>query len=292
VNPASIEVALALLAWVGVRRFLDSPSPTSTDAWWIAAPLALSIAIRPIAVVTACTALAVIEVRGGPRGRRAVLVAPVVAATAGVAAWGLAVGTQLDDPRTAVHRSFLSSLADSLGSLGEIGYDAVGSLGWNEFLAPRAASIAWTLIWLVMAVVVARNDHVDDRRTRVAAALVWGLALVASPLVFETAMASSIGPIWQGRYSIPVLIGILAIAPWSPGRRGRPAVIAVAGAAEIVTYWSALRRYAVGSHGSWWFADSFGSSAWLGPSAWLAVHVATVAAAAVLMLRPWRAQVK
>ncbi|MGD9998891.1 MAG: DUF2142 domain-containing protein [Ilumatobacteraceae bacterium] len=293
VNPSSLEIALALLAWVGVSRFVESGSPTTTDAWWIAAPLALAVAVRPVAAVTACAALVVIELRRGARGRRLVLVAPIAAAAVAVLAWGLAVGTQIDDPRTAVHRSFLDSLTDSLGSLGEIAYDAVGSLGWNEFLAPRPASVAWVLIWIATAATFAWRARGDARLARWRAPIAWLAVLVASPVVFETVMAGSVGPIWQGRYSIPVLIGVVAIAPWpAPSARAAIVVVAVAGLAEVATYWASVRRYAVGTEGSWWLDGAFRSSAWLAPGTWVVVHVATVAVAVALVARCAQGQVK
>jgi hypothetical protein len=291
VNPSSIEVALALLAWVGVRRLTDASSPTTADAWWVAGPLALSVAIRPIAAITAAAALLVIELRGRARDRRTVLVAPIAVATAAVAAWGLAVGTQLDDPRTAVHRSFIDNLADGLGSLGEIGYDALGSLGWNEFLAPRLASIAWAVVWLSTATALLwtsrRADRRHDRRRTLAPLAAWLAVLVVSPVAFEIAAAGSIGPIWQGRYSIPMLVGVLAVVPWPDiSARAMTIVVAVAGLAEISTYWASVRRYAVGTDGSWWLDGAFHSSAWLAPRAWLAAHVVTVLVAVVLVARP------
>ncbi|MCU1364679.1 MAG: hypothetical protein JWN39_318, partial [Ilumatobacteraceae bacterium] len=58
VNPNSLEIALALLAWVGVERVRVARQARPGDRliarselWWIGAPAGLAIAIRPVALV-------------------------------------------------------------------------------------------------------------------------------------------------------------------------------------------------------------------------------------------------
>jgi hypothetical protein len=285
VNPNSLEIALALLGWVGVARFIDHPAPTAGDAWWIAAPMALSIVVRPIAIVTAVAMLLIVELRRRPGPRRWILVTPVALAVAGVVAWHMAVDVQLDDPRTAVHRSWTASAGDSIGSLPTTAIEAVRSLGWNEFQAPMPASIAWATMWValtVAAVIAARRRNASRLLLAVG---VWLVALMATPVVFESAMAGSVGPIWQGRYSLPVVIGLALFVqvPQAP-RRVINTVVAVAVLIDVTTYWSVVHRYAVGSDGSWLLDDAFRSTAVLGPRTWIAVHVAAVVAAAVLIV--------
>ena len=41
--------------------------------------------------------------------------------------------------------------------------------------------------------------------------MVWLVALVATPVVFEVVFFGSIGPIWQGRYSISLWLGGAAL---------------------------------------------------------------------------------
>jgi hypothetical protein len=64
--------------------------------------------------------------------------------------------------------------------------------------------------------------------------------------------------------------------------------VGVLTAIEVGTYWSTVRRYSVGSDGSWWLSDGFGSSAWLAPGAWLILHVVIVIVAATLVARSAR----
>jgi hypothetical protein len=46
---------------------------------------------------------------------------------------------------------------------------------------------------------------------------------------------------------------------------------------EMVTYWATVRRYAVGTHGSWWLLHASDSTTLMGPRAWLLAHVVVVA---------------
>jgi hypothetical protein len=275
VNPNSLEIALTLLCWVGVARLVASPSPKAAEAWWIAAPAAAAIVIRPIAVVPVAAMLIVIELRSRPQGlsrrRRAVLLSPLGAAVAAVVIWSAAVSIQVDDERTAVHRSVLSNLRSALRSLPTSAGEAVTSLGWNEFHPPLLVSLLWTLAWLLTVVVVRLRPSRD--------LMLWLLIVWATPVLFEVVLAGSIGPIWQGRYSLPMVMALPAFVmltdPRAASRLVRPMVVVVA-LVETVTYWATVRRYAVGSRGSWLLTDAVRSSVAVGPRAWVVVHLVLV----------------
>ncbi|HRE02348.1 MAG TPA: hypothetical protein PLV68_13680, partial [Ilumatobacteraceae bacterium] len=96
-NPNSIEIALVLLAWVGAERARLAGSIARADAWWIAAPLAAAVVIRPVAAVAAAAVIVALAVsvrtpgRRLTRGLRPVVVAVLAAAGAAVA-WNVVVG--------------------------------------------------------------------------------------------------------------------------------------------------------------------------------------------------------
>ncbi|MCU1362005.1 MAG: putative rane protein [Ilumatobacteraceae bacterium] len=293
VNPNSLEIALAVLGWAGVARFIDSDTPRAADAWWIAAPMALAIVVRPIALVAAVAMLIAVELRGrtvdGSRWRRrSVLVLPIAGAVAVAVGWSVVVDVQIDDPRTAVHRSIWASVGDSLGSLHITATEAVNSMGWNEFHAPAMAAVGWVVMWLAVPGLMLAGRPSLGRRGSIAVA-VWLAALVATPVVFEVALAASIGPIWQGRYSLPVLMGLPVFVCLPQGRLGSGRIVCAfitgAAAIECLTYWGTVRRYAVGSNGSWWLSDAFHSTVWLGPRPWLVVHIVIVVVAASCAIR-------
>lgn len=122
--------------------------------------------------------------------------------------------------------------------------------------------------------------------------MVWLVALVATPVVFEVVFFSSIGPIWQGRYSISLWLGGAALvisAGTGPaalrsialGRLGGAAAIGCLALAEVATFWAVVRRATVGTDGSWWFTDAVDIGAPAHPRLLLIVHVAIVAVLAL-----------
>ncbi|MCU1398473.1 MAG: hypothetical protein JWN62_1582 [Acidimicrobiales bacterium] len=285
VNPNSLEIALALLAWVGVERvrvaLRDTPGHppiARSEMWWIGAPAGLAIAIRPVAlaaVATMVVVLAVLESVGrrdampgaAENARRsridrrawAVLLAAPAIAVGATAAWSLWSDVVVTDQRAASTLGPLARLAHSAAGTAQTIRELAGSLGWLEFSAPWIAQAAW---WAAVGVV----GTAVWRRGGATRAAWWLVAasMLGVPIVFETVLAGQSGFIWQGRYSIPTAIGLVIVgstdaaagtlrrsSPW--WRRSRALFVGGGALAEILTFWSVLRRYAVGSSGSWLF---------------------------------------
>ena len=253
VNPNAIEVALALLAWVGVTRF----GGTRSDALWIGVPIGIAVLLRPVAVVDWVVIAAVMAARFGWRRRVLALHGPTVAAVVASGLWSVWSNIGVGDSRTASDVGFFRAVQLSFDGTSDTLREMAGSLGWLEFSAPNIAQLLW---WLVIVASVAAALH--------RSALLIAAAVVATPIVFEVAVRDSIGFVWQGRYSIPVAIGVAALAlpRATQHRRIALAALLATGVAEVVTLWTALRRYSVGVDGSWWLRDA----AWHPPlSPWL-----------------------
>ncbi len=259
VNPNALEIALALLAWVGVERIrVHEKSNSLSDALWVSIPMALAILIRPIAVLAwlAMVGVLVVVRRGRPNSRSLAkwlaLFGPAVVAGCAAIGWNAWAAVAVNDSRTAESLSLTRRVWRSIDGLVDTWREMVGSLGWLEFSIPWISAIfSWSVvavaIWLVCRAA---------RPLRVAWA--WTLVvLVCGPIVFETALADRVGFIWQGRYSIATAIGLLIVGIGEWNARLRPSVLrwilyAVA-MAQIVTLWAVLQRYTVGAHGSWTF---------------------------------------
>ena len=264
VNPNSLEIALALLAWIGVehvRRIVSASDVPSVSAmWWVGGPLGLAILIRPIAFVAATTVAVTLVVVLWRRAllRRAhwfaVSAAPACAVLASLV-WSLWSGTTVADDRVAAPTSIASRLHDAVVGTSDTVHELAGSLGWLEFTAPWPAVVLWwaTVAWTGIGAWRARG------RLRTAW-IVVATSVVIVPILFETVTAGRIGFIWQGRYSLPTGLGLVIIGSADRGRRGSawlaPARMAAAAVAEIATFWWVLRRYTVGTNGSWWFAEA------------------------------------
>ncbi|MFN6121194.1 MAG: DUF2142 domain-containing protein [Actinomycetes bacterium] len=273
VNPNALEVALVALAAAGVTTARGRPGVA--DVWWTAVPLALAVAMRPVAALWALALVVVCEIewRGGlTRATRAVLWGVPAVGAATVLAWSRWSSLVVQDDRTARTGSRLDALRDSIGGLPRSGAELVASLGWLEYRAPWVAIVAWVM---AVGLVVRTRPTV-----RPASWWVLGVALVVVPVVFEVALHDRIGLIWQGRYGLPVAAAaaVLALGSGTRPAGSRACVVASATAATVLvaTHWTVARRAAVGTHGSWFFEGAVDSSRLLGPGTWVLVHAALI----------------
>jgi hypothetical protein len=291
VNPNALEIALAALAWVGVARWWCEPNRRAARAaLWISVPLAVAVAVRPVALAAALAALVVTCLAGAPTRRALVaLGAPLAAALLSLALWQAALGVgTISDPRTAQQGSVVDAFHRAIGGLPRTAAELVGSLGWLEY---RALLIA-QLVWVVgLAAAAGRPWRHTNRRLRTAAAM-WAVLLVATPVVFEVVFFESIGPIWQGRYSIPLWLGGAALVVISRHERCEPnhrhitrAVLPLLVTVEVLTFWTVLRRSTVGTDGSWWLTDAVRVGAPEHPRALLVAHLALATLLAAMVQR-------
>ena len=268
VNPNSLEIALALVGWVSVVRLRQASAIrcTSIALLWVSVPMALAIAMRPIAVLPFGAMLAVMwldhrnrRAAGSATSRElalALFAAPAVAA-ASVLVWNWWSNVTVRDARVAVHVSRWQAVQHSLRGMFVHARDIAGSLGWREFSAPVIVQICWWFVVVIATYVLMRRGL---------GSLGPWLAIVTfvllAPVAFETAFVQRIGFIWQGRYSIAIAIGAVVLAGDSHiahavrKRRIRVAIVTLTWVTEIGTFWYTLRRYTVGVNGSWLFRNA------------------------------------
>ncbi|HUY86122.1 MAG TPA: DUF2142 domain-containing protein, partial [Acidimicrobiales bacterium] len=93
------------------------------------------------------------------------------------------------------------------------------------------------------------------------------LAVIVMPVILEVSQSRNIGFIWQGRYILPIAVGIpiLASGMLRPGHMMVQFVrfcglILLIG--QVIAFYGILHRYSVGANGSWWI---FGHVAWSPP---------------------------
>ena len=139
-----------------------------------------------------------------------------------------------------------------------------GFFGWTEFYAPTASLLCWIFALVLVAI---RSSFSTSQRNIV---LVGVTGVIAAPLVLEGLRATSSGLGYQGRYILPLAVGLpilMSIFPSSdtPGRnRLGPPLLALGGTAIAVV--QVVRRYEVGLSGPLiWFREPtwepFGGSA-------------------------------
>lgn len=132
----------------------------------------------------------------------------------------------------------------------------VGDFGWLDTPAPAATLLAWSVAG--GALLLLGLTAPASRRSRTGLVLLV-LAVAAAPVVFQVPTASDVGLIWQGRYVLPLAVGIplLAALPLADEpatlterwRRVLRAVVPVLLVGHVAAFLAASRRYAEGAGG-------------------------------------------
>jgi hypothetical protein len=253
VNSSGMETAAAFAAWCGGLSVVARPTVPLRLAVGTSVSFVLLILSRPISPVNAAVIAVVLGVLVGWKRAHAVVrardVRPVwVSIVVGVVLFSVSVIT-LGVPApllVAVTRpaGLLSNMWLTLRLTGGRLRQCVGDFGWLDTPAPRWVVIVWVA---VLAGLLMYGLVISPRCRRALPLL--ALAIVAMPLVFESPQINSVGPYWQGRYWLPLVIGLPLVAA-SGARKLVPSVQqtglacgALLGVAQIAAFLAALHRY-------------------------------------------------
>lgn len=205
------------------------------------------------------------RLRGTPAPLRALY---PVALTGLAGAAGLVVMTRRDD---GFDRRALELV---IGRTGGDVTEAIGLLGWLDTPVPITATFAWLVgLGVLAGVSVAAGTWINLAR----GGLVVVVAIFSS-WVLTMLQNDATGTYWQGRYYLPLLVGVPIVLgtvdiPAAVGRRiGAASAMVGLGVVNAALY-AALRRWGVGTAGSLfpWDWDTY--EAPLPPVLLLAVHV-------------------
>jgi hypothetical protein len=143
-----------------------------------------------------------------------------------------------------------------------------GAFGWLDTNPPDVVPIGWFAAWVVLASV---GFAMAGRWMRVLmlGLLTGGLLL---PIAIQAQQWNGVGPAWQGRYALPLLVGVPILAGWiidrsevaHPLRSLRTSMVVGLSALHAIAYYAAIRRYVVGATGRVWFLGR--GHSWLGGS--------------------------
>lgn len=252
VNPSGWSVSGALVVWLAARDVArgDASAGNLLAVGWLVAVLA-----RNDGPLWMCAALAIVLLVEHCSPRRfwdRLPPVPRIAMPLGLAAsaaWTILVPPKLAETQR-LHDAGLGTIVNMIVSrTGDHLRSAVGVLGWLDTSIPETAMLVW---WvgvgiLLGAALVAAN-------TRAALGSVIALAgFVVISWVVEFSQVRDIGLYWQGRYALPLLMGVPLLL--APRHRSRPLNVgAVVGVMAVVvwnmSYLQAIRRWGVGEGGS------------------------------------------
>lgn len=303
VNPSALEVAANLALWIAGAGLVVADDRTG-DLGRVHARMAVvgvagaALALaRPLSVVwLALTAIALLLLAGAGRSRA---LFAALRARRGIAAVGTAVAVAVAwmlwsgflttaTTGTGGDLAFGSALRDSLMEADDDLVQLVGRFGWLDTPLPTGVWIAWLLVTgslLGTALTTARR-----RAAVVLAGMV--VALVAVPVVLQAMVLGTEGMIWQGRYSLPLAVGVPVVAAavatrersFAPAaaRRWLAGVLGLVWVCQLAAFTGTLRRYVTGIDGPY---PGIGDGPWQPPlGGWT---LTTIFAAAALAFAVW-----
>lgn len=308
VNPSGLEICSALLAWASFASMVhaepDAPGlrrdrilfATSAVLLILTRPLgSLWLAMIVVLVLVTATDLRT-RVRELIRGRGAWWIGGVIAtALAATLAWDTTQNTMGIVPQTNPKFTFAMGAYLTLQQTPNLIAQMLGMVGWNDVRVPQATTLLWCG---VVAVLVLPAFALGNRRERLAL-LATTVLVVVFPMAFEGYSGASYGVGWQGRYTLPLAVGMpllgaeilmrrLRSVPWSGmGGALRSLANTLAGTlaiAYLFEVWWAWRRYAQGLSGK----TVPMPAKWTPPVGWpVALGLAVIGCIGLVLLLRW-----
>ena len=143
----------------------------------------------------------------------------------------------------------------TVGRTGLFYFEMLGNLGWLDTGLP---GLSYLLLTAALGALVLLAVAVGTRRY-VVAMLATIVITVVTPIVLEAWQYREYGLYWQGRYTLPIAVGVPLLAVFAlqsdPGRRVLlrgwfvPAVAGMLVVAQVLAFYQALRRWSVGENG-------------------------------------------
>lgn len=267
-NSSGLEISAGFATWCGGLCLIAGRLRPRALVYATSVAAVLLVLARPASPAYLAVIAATLALLGGWRrvtdmARAADLRALWVAAAAAVAVAGVLLvvdgsphllGGPPDHPY-----STLSAMSATFDRTWTRMRQAIGVFGWNDTLAPHATIVIWLI--LLAAVVAAGLVMVPGVRRSLS---FLAAAVLIMPLALEDPQINAVGLVWQGRYWLPLLVGLpLLASSWSRPRlrhgagsgtghrtTAMAATVVVIGAAllgaQIAAFLRALRRYQVG----------------------------------------------
>ena len=276
VNPSGMEILGALALWTGALALVrPAGRVTRGDVVRAAVAFCAMAASRTLSPLLAVGIVVAVVLMAARREDLARLRRAPAATVAGVVVlgwlalsglyllWSKAYASAAGAPVPGL--DLQGALSGSLSRLGYRARQAVGYFGYMEVAPPWSLLGAWSAMGggLLVAAVVAG----PWRRRLVLGLLLLGTVVFTT--VPEAVNAARIGYVWQGRYSLPVAVGIPILSAWAVGRARwwRPRLLAPC-LALVAVLWvlgqsiavcAVLRRYVAGNQGGFFsFLDADG----------------------------------
>jgi hypothetical protein len=293
VSPNAVEIAAGVALWATLLTWFSRPHPEldrsrAIRAGIAASALVLSRALSVAFLVMIVSGSLLLLERGALRRvwRAARIEAGVVLALMVAAlAWTLGVHTVSTGSVVAFpeYESLHRYLHDMIVGLDGYERQMIGAFGWLDTPAPDHVYTIW---FALLGFLVVAALAIGDRRVRV---LLLGLVAlsVLVPIVVQYPAAPELGLIWQGRYLLPLMVGLPIAAGVVLSSNERWTTLMAGGWAwwlpvgtlavlHVASYWQALHRNVIGVGGDWFGFEPL----WQPPLGWIPLTLAYAVAVA------------
>ena len=264
INPSAWEICAAVATWAGVLRLCaDVVAPKALVAATAASAVVLAVS-RPLGPLW-LVLIAGVAVAATPWSRlrrliraRSLQVALAVSALSCVASlmWTITQTNASFDTQPLRHPlPFGDAFAQSFDRLPHRLEELVAVFGWLDVPVPWITVVVWIALTALLLGAALWRGAGRARWTLLALAVLTVLV----PALVEAHMATRIGMVWQGRYTLPLAVGVPLLAgqilharpgPITPPRWLLPVAASAAGVAQLAAFVWALRRYEHGVPGS------------------------------------------
>lgn len=268
VNPSNLEIAGGVALWASgvvlVRKacagVVDGRVVTRT-----AVAAGVLVLARPLGMLWLGIAVVVLLVASTGSALRLLLRSRVAQVWAGIVgaciafelAWVTfydSLGSKVPPGPSADGLSNFEVLKVTLGGTYRHFREMIGVFGWVDTPAPALTIVLWTG---VLGALVGLGIGLARRRQATAIVALFAL-IIAVPAVLELIEARRFGFGWQGRYTLPLAVGLPILGGFALAetrvrvlQRGRLTVVFGTAfvVAHFLAFWQNLRRYTVGYDG-------------------------------------------
>jgi len=277
VNPSSLEISSAILLWTStILLFTDKASKSGRLDRMLAVAAAVSGALFVLARQLSPLWLAMIGVivlvssswshvrRSLRRVDLRIAAVVIVAATVAAVAWLRIEKPLASQTGLGLHREGFDAIAFAVGHLGYVYRSGIARFGWLDYEAPNGVIVLWSI---VLGALVLLGLAVAPRKVKLAIVLL-GIGAIVVPVLIEASQLDTLGPTWQGRYTIPLIMGVPLLCGLVLDRvepvvahvidRLVPWLLGAMAIAQLLAFYFTLRRYVVGANGRVWFVGADG----------------------------------
>jgi hypothetical protein len=266
VNSNGMEIAAAFAAWCGGLCVVERAEVPRSLTVLTSASFAFLIVSRPLSTVNAAVIIAVLATLAGwdrscellrQRNIRYIGICSAIAALlTGLFLVAFGFPSLLGLPHKP-RLTILGAVWLTLRLTGDRLRQSVGDFGWLDTPAPIVVVVVWALVLTGLVV----YGMVVSPRARRALPLL-AAAILAMPVVFESPQINTVGAYWEGRYWLPLLVGLPLVAssirPRDIGNSSRStpdrwlrlagfvSVGALLSVCQFAAFLTALRRYETG----------------------------------------------